>query len=373
MKKLLLFPYVALLFLAGCVSTPTLESQFQAVIDSVYAANPQSVGIMAHIESPGNKISWSGASGFSDKEAQTALEADQPALIASNIKTYVSAAILKLAEAKKLSVEDPVQNLLTKKTRGLFKDGGYDLEAIKIKHLLSHTSGIQNFANMDYVEFIDQNKTYRWTRDEQLELTIKTGPPLGEPGTVFNYSDANYLLLTEIMEDITGKPFYTSMRELLNYEKLGLNHTWFPTLEEMPDATKPLVHQYWGAYNWDSYDIDISIDLYGGGGIAATTADLARFNYSLFNGEIITDTAVFNLIYTEIKTENPSIAGYRLGLWPYEVDGTQGYGHSGFWGTIAIYFPDLHSSMAIYILEKNAQDIRNGMLERFVEIIKESE
>jgi len=368
MKKILSLIFIVSLFLQGCVTTPTLETQFQNLIDSIYAANPASVGIMVHVEAPHQGISWSGASGHPGKDTRAALEADQPALIASNIKTYVSAAILKLVEEKKLSVEYPIKDFLTEKTRDLFENGGYDLDSIRIKHLLSHTSGIQNYANMDYIEFIDKNKSYRWTRDEQLERTISTGPPLGPPAKLFNYTDANYLLLTEIIENITQKPFYAAMRELLKYEESRLTHTWFPTLEEQPEGTKPLVHQYWGKYNWDSYDIDVSIDLYGGGGIACPPEDLAGFLYKLFNAEIIADTNVLNLIFTEIKTDEPPPSPYYFGLWSYEYQGTKGYGHSGFWGTIAIYFPELDASIAIYILEKDQSDLRNDIIKRILKI-----
>ena len=70
--------------------------QFQTIIDSIYKANPQSIGIIVHIESPKNGISWSGSAGYSNKDTKSKLLPDQPALIASNIKTYVSAAILRL-------------------------------------------------------------------------------------------------------------------------------------------------------------------------------------------------------------------------------------------------------------------------------------
>ena len=80
---------------------------------------------MVHVEAPHQGISWSGASGHPGKDTRAVLEADQPALIASNIKTYVSATILKLVEEKKLSVEYPIKDLLTKKTRTLFENGGF--------------------------------------------------------------------------------------------------------------------------------------------------------------------------------------------------------------------------------------------------------
>jgi D-alanyl-D-alanine carboxypeptidase len=370
MKKPITLCIVTLLFLAGCAPSPSLESRFQSYIDSLYSANPESVGIMVHVEAPTHGISWSGASGFADREARTALEADQPALIASNIKTYVSATILKLVEDGLLSIEQPVRDLLTEKTRALFEEGGYTLDSIQIRHLLSQTGGVQNFANMDYIDFINKNKTHRWTRDEQLELTIKTGPPLAKPGTLFNYSDANYLLLTEIIEHVTEQPFYTAMRELLLYNELGLDHTWFPTLEDMPVGTKPMVHQYWSRYNWDSYDIDVSIDLYGGGGIACPPEELAGFIYKLFNTEIINDTNVLNLIFTEIETQQAPPSPYYMGLWSYDYSGFRGYGHSGFWGTIAIWFPELETSIAVYILEKDKSELRDGIIERYLDLLQ---
>ena len=348
MKDKFKVTFIALLFLNMLALAQSVETRFQAAIDSIYHANSSSIGILVHVESPQNKISWSGASGYPYKDATTKLEADQPALIASNIKTYVSATVLRLVEKGKLSINQPIQNILSDKTRRLFEDGGYKLDSIKIKHLLSHTSGIQDYANQEYVDFINENKKYRWTRDEQLELTIKTGSPLGNPETTFNYADANYLLLTEIIEQITQKPFYSAMRELLYYESLGLNNTWLPTLEEKPIQTKPLVHQYWEEYGWDSYDIDVSVDLYGGGGIACTASDLAKFAYYLFNYQIIKDTTAFNLIFTKVPTKDPEPSNYSFGLAPYEFQGIEAFGHSGFWGTIVLYFPEIETSISVF-------------------------
>lgn len=362
---------IGIIFLNVRLEAQPVEKRLQTLIDSVYAANPSSVGIMVHLEAPEKGISWSGASGYPSKETKINLEPDQPALIASNIKTYVSATILRLVEQGKLSINQSIDQLLSDKTKMLFEGGGYQLDLIEVKHLLSHTSGIQDYANQDYIDFIDNNKTYRWTRDEQLELTIKTGPPLGKPGTTFNYADANYLLLTEIIEQITGKSFYSAMHDLLRYQSLGLNDTWFPTLEEKPTETKTLVHQYWDAYDWDSYDIDVSVDLYGGGGIASTTSDLAIFFDRLFNYEIVRDTTVFNLIYTEVPTMDPEPSYYYLGISSYEYQGLKAYGHSGFWGSIALHFPEIETSLAVFVLVSDKSGLNQAIIDRTIAILAE--
>ena len=87
-------------------STKIDVESFQSIIDSIYQANPKSIGIVAHIESPKNGLSWSGSSGYSNNDTKTKLSPIQPALIASNIKTYVSAAILRLQEENKLNIDD---------------------------------------------------------------------------------------------------------------------------------------------------------------------------------------------------------------------------------------------------------------------------
>lgn len=362
---------IGILFLNAFAFTQTTEAKLQTLIDSVYNANPASVGILVHVEAPDMGISWSGASGYSEKNTKNKLQPDQPAWIASNTKTYVSATILRLVEEGKLSIDQPIENLLSDKTRRLFEKGGYHLNEITIKHLLSHTSGIQNYANQEYIDFISANKLHRWTRDDQLALTVRLGPPLGKPGFTFSYTDANYLLCTEIIETVEKKPFYTAMRELLKYKTLDINHTWFPTLEEQPANTETMAHQYWGQNGWDTYEIDISADLYGGGGIACPTKDLASFNYDLFNANIIQDTTVLNLIFTEIKTQDENPSNYYLGISSSEYNNLKAYGHGGFWATVVLYFPDLNTSVSIYVLERDERKIIKGLMGQIIGILAE--
>jgi len=74
-------------------------------------------------------------------------------------------------------------------------------------------------------------------RDEQI--TISTWLPLWTPCTVFKYADINYVLLTEIIERVPGKHFYSAMRSLLGYKKLKLSSTWFVKLEGLRIKLRP--------------------------------------------------------------------------------------------------------------------------------------
>lgn len=354
---------------ADTFSQKGIEWELQSSLDSLYHSNLEAIGIMVHVEAPDISLSWSGAAGYSDKNEKTPLHPNQPILIASSIKTYVAASILRLIEEGQLSLDMPIANLVKKKTRSLFEKDKYVFSEITVKHLLSHTSGIWNYANQEYIEQKKNNPNYRWSRNEQLQLTTIKGDPIGLPGAQFNYSDANYLLLTEIIENKTDLPFYEAMRKLLRYDELGINNTWFPTLEEKPNGTKPLAHQYWGSYNWDSYNLDISWDLYGGGGIACPTKDLALFIQNYFNGNIVKNDSIQNLIFTEIRTKETELHPYYLGLSQDNYHGMNAFGHGGFWSTVMMYFPKINTSISICILDRDKRALRRDVLDKVSKII----
>jgi len=354
--------FIAILWAIGLDAQSTIEQKLQSSLDSIFQNHQEAIGIMVHVEAPEKNISWSGASGYSEKNLKTKLDPEQPALIASSIKTYVAASVLRLVEDGKLSLDHSIGSLIPKKSNKLFTKDGYALSAIKVKHLLSHTSGIEDYANEAYIEFKDKNPKYRWTRDEQLELAVKVGNPLGSPGSQFSYADANYLLLTEIIENSTGLVFYKAMRNLLKYDELGIVNTWFPTLEDKPSNTKDLVHQYWGDKNWDSYDLDVSWDLYGGGGIACPTKDLALFVQNYFNGNIVKDDSVQNLIFTYIPTKETEQNRYYQGLSEDNYHGMKAYGHGGFWGTVMMHFPAINTSISVYVLDRDQKGLRKTVL-----------
>ncbi len=351
----------------GIVATAQENSKaFQRIIDTSFAAHPATNGIIVSVATGNEKI-WTYAVGKSQRNGAI-LNAEQPLLIASNTKTYVAAAILRLQEQKKLNITDPIANYLTTETRNCLVNDGYDIQKIKISHLLSHTSGIADYVDDGYFDFVNKNKKHRWTRKEQIVRATTVAKPLAAPQDTFQYADINYLLLTEMIEHITKKPFYTAIRELDKFETLGLNKTWFQTLEKTPQKTFALAHQYWNKYDWDTYDLDPSWDLYGGGGIAATNADLTRFFKYLFEGKIVADTAILSKMYTDVPCKTKT--KYCMGMYKFTIAGMTAYYHGGFWGTDAIYFPELKTAISITILEKSERDLSSEICKAIAEILK---
>lgn len=350
---------------SGALSAQSHEKNIQSMIDSMYQAHPKSVGIMINVESTSKNISWTYAVGYSDKYLKRPINPYQPALTASNTKTYVAATILKLAEQHKLDIEQSIDSIINKKTNKLLLNAGYKTNEIKIYHILSHTSGIADYVNDDYFDFVNNHKKHQWTRNEQIKLAITVGKPLAMPGDTFKYADINYLLATEIIENITKKPYYKAIEDVLELNKNGLFSTWFVSKQKVPKKSNPLVHQYYEKFDWDSYDLNPSWDLYGGGGIAATTKDLSKFFQLLFEGKIIQDTNLLSKMCSPVFSKT----NYCLGIRKVTLNGYTGYYHGGWWGTDAIYFPELKTSVTIYILERSEKEISSEICTQVLKII----
>jgi D-alanyl-D-alanine carboxypeptidase len=364
----------------GCSNPKPKEADFQLILESIYKKHPETIGLMIHVEAPEQSISWSGAVGYSDWEKTKLIEADQPGLIASITKTYVAVSVLRLIEQGKLDLNQNLNLILSEKTAKRMRQRGFDMNAITIAHLLSHKSGIPGYVGT--TEFQDRLKNepmYRWNRDEQIELAIVQGP-MNPPATLFHYTDTNYLLLTEILERVTGAPFFEAIKELVGYHKFGLKETWFYSLETTPESAKPLIHQYVPHNNEHSYEIDNSADLYGGGGIAATTKDVGKFASHVFQGNVFDKKETVKLLFTDVKaSEGDSIeeyireipCEYFLGIQACGFDGLNSFWHKGYWGTIFRYFPDLNATVVLFVVnEAEFDNIELDMMKQFTKILE---
>lgn len=346
--------------------------RIKEIIDSVFKAHPETKGIALHIESPKFGISWNGAEGFADAKGRK-LSADMPANIASNTKTYIATTILRLVEQGKLKTTDPIATLLSEKSNRLLLKGGYYTEQITVAHLLTNTSGIFDFTNTQHYQNLTQsNPKYRWTRDEQIQLAIDSGSYTGDAGATFAYSETNYSLLTEIIERKTELPFYTAVRNLLKFDLLKLNNTWFLLQEKYPAGVPPLVEQTAKTFNVNSYTLNYSFDAFGGGGLASTVTDLAHFSQYLFNDEIFEKTATKELLLTTVATKDGIAPRYSFGLMHTTVAGFKAYGHGGFWGTQVKYIPELNLSIAVFVMERDTWTVYNTLIEEVVrEVLKQ--
>ena len=249
-------------------------------------------GRLLHVLAPGLGVDLEVAAGVEELGRDRPLQPGSRFRIASVTKPFVAAAALRLVEQGRVSLDDTVARLLEGEYEELLRRGGYETDAITLRHLLTHTSGIYDFAADAYGDELTDGFTaqvakdpgHRWTRLEQITWAVDYGKPYGPPGTVFAYSDTGACLVGEVLERITGATMGAAIRDLLDYERLGMTTTWQETIEDEPPDPPPLSHQY--ERDLDVAVMDASVDLFGGGGLMSTCGDVARFLRALLRDEI---------------------------------------------------------------------------------------
>ena len=330
-----------------------IEARLQEIAEADLAVWPAMPARLLHVLGPGLEADVEVAAGVADLTTGEPLRPGSRFRIASVTKSFVAAATLRLVEDGRLSLESTVATLLEGEYDDMLRSGGYDTEAITLRHLLTHTSGIYDFAADAYDPTItdgfeaqcEADPGRRWTRFEQVGFAVSHGHPYGPPGTLWGYSDTGACLVGEILERVTGVTMGAAIRELVGFERLGLTHTWQETIEPEPLDLLPLSHQYEGEL--DIAVMDASADLYGGGGLMSTCRDLARFFRALLRGEVFREPATLAAMTTTMEgvplteeagwPEDPSTCG--MFLFRREIGGETWWGHDGHWGTTAFTCP----------------------------------
>jgi D-alanyl-D-alanine carboxypeptidase len=378
---------VALVSPLGCRARPETAAapsdpapRLAALVSAAVGDGSSVRGAAMALDSPELGLIWRGAAGLADPPGEVPMTPATPVRIASNTKTFVAAAVLRMVEERRLGLDDALANRLPEEQVALLRDDGYDPERMLLRHLLTHTAGLfDHTSTSQYEERITGDPLHRWTPLEQLEAAVEWGQPLAGPGEVYSYCDTGYVLLGQVLERATGQPLAAAVRELVGFERLGLTSTWWETLEPAPDGVPPRAHQYLGEL--DTVDFDPSFDLYGGGGLVSTVEDLARFMRALMTGGVFARPETLDLMLAPVEgTRARSDAGPgelppgadRMGVWSVGVAGLPSWRHSGFWGTLATYVPDLDLTVALTVNQNGGRAAMERLAAGAVELAQES-
>lgn len=205
-KIILLF----LLILPGSFIHAQNEQQRIDSLVTGYVAQSEFTGSI--LVSRKDKIIIKRGYGYSNANTKTLNSPSTIFSIASLTKTFTAALILKLQEAGKLSVQDPLQKYLPDYPNG---------DKIRISHLLTHTAGIPDYLQDKAFQSVDQTKEIT---PEQMIIFFRDKPLNFEPGTRFRYSNSGYTLLGYIIEKITGKKYGIVLQEMI-FRPLKMRNT----------------------------------------------------------------------------------------------------------------------------------------------------
>lgn len=323
----------------GAVRAQSPVEELQRILNAEVAENPSLPGELLHVHAPAWEVDATLAAGVFDRASGRRLEPHHGFRVASVTKTFVAASVLRLHEQGRMGLDDPIARHLSAEYAALLRGDGYAVDSITVRHLLTHTGGIHDYATDErYFAAVFGDPAHRWTRMEQVRGAMEWGEPRFAPGAGFHYSDTGYVLLGEMIERLTGQPLGQALRSLLDFDRLGLDETYLETLDSVPPAARERSHAYFGDIGTGGWDP--SFDLYGGGGLVSTAEDLARFYRALLRGEVFerAETLRTMLAVPPASVEAPG-GPYAMALQRRIIGGRECWGHTGFWGTAAYHCP----------------------------------
>ncbi len=307
-----------------------LDSYFQAL-----EASDKFMGSVAL--SKNGKLIYTKSIGYADIETKTKAKENTKYRIGSITKTFTAVLFLKAVEENKLDLTETIDK---------YFPAIENSKSITITHLLSHRSGIHNMtAREDYLQWNTQKKS----QNELMEIIEKGGSDF-TPGSKFEYSNSNFVLLTFILEKVYKKDYGQILNEKI-VKPLDLKNTYVGKKINLAD-NECNSYKYSGKWIKES-ETDMSIPL-GAGAIVSTPSDLVKFANALFSGKLISTENVERM---KVMKDNCG-----LGLFKVPFYDKQGYGHNGGidgFSSVMYHFADENVSMA---LTSNGSNFDNNQI-----------
>jgi D-alanyl-D-alanine carboxypeptidase len=228
-------------------------------------------------------------------------------------KEFTAAAVLMLAQEKKLSLSDPVGKW--------FPQLGAASKAT-LRQILTHTAGIRDYWPQDYVPA----EMLRPTTTAAIIDEWARRPTDFAPGTDWQYSNTGYVLAGAIVEKVSGEPLLQFLQRRV-FSPLGMSHV-------TEDDSAPLSPGDPGAYTRNGLGPVQPAPkegpgwLFGAAALAMTPGDLALWDISLIDRSLLTARS-YDAEFEPIVLRNGKKRDYALGLDVETIHGRLRIGHDG--------------------------------------------
>lgn len=282
---------VSLLLEKGATESPMPPPA--QLIDGLYSSlNGKSSAGVAVLVAKDGKMIYNKGFGYANLEQKQAVTPDTKFRIGSITKQFTSAAILKLQEANKISVNDKLSKFLPDFPRA---------DEVTIHHLLTHTSGIHSYTSKP--EFLE--KVTAPVTEEDVIAFFRDDPYDFNPGENWLYNNSAYFLLGHIIGKVTGKSYGEYLKETF-FKPLGMHNTGIhaPGLGLSQEAK---------GYSRDGEAYVLASDWNmswagGAGALYSTTGDLHIWNEAVFSGRVLSPSSL-EAAFTPVKLNNGKLPG----------------------------------------------------------------
>jgi D-alanyl-D-alanine carboxypeptidase len=257
-----------------------------------------------------NQETRSAAYGVANVELQSPVRAETVFEIGSLTKQFTAACILLLAQEGRLSVDDKISRHLAGTPPGWSN--------VTVRHLLTHTSGIRNYTGLDGFELA------KHLTQPQFIQALAALPADFAPGEQAKYCNSGYNLLGFIIENLSGKSYWSFLAERI-WGPLGMTSSTNrdPAIVILNRADG-YIRRKGVLHNRDS---DLT-DVFSAGAIVCTVGDLAKWNAALDSDKLLNASSRAQM-WTAGKLNDGKECPYGFGWRIGQLDGHKNIGHSG--------------------------------------------
>ncbi|MFD6512981.1 serine hydrolase domain-containing protein [Rhodococcus sp. NPDC060176] len=245
--------------------------------------------------------------------------------IGSVTKTFTASLVLQLVAEGKVDLDAPIEQYLPGQIHGSGTDGN----AITVRQLLQHRSGLPEFAGEPGAdEWIAANEDRTLTPSAALAIALGK-PAQFVPGTSFVYTNTNYIVLGMLVESVTGRSYADELQSRI-LDPLHLGDTYLPPAGERDIRGDHLTgYQDLGGGLTDVSRTEPSIP-WSAGAMVSTGTDLNVFWRALLDGQVVPAAQLAAMTTEQVAATEAEGLGYGMGVSVTELPcGVTYTGHSG--------------------------------------------
>jgi CubicO group peptidase (beta-lactamase class C family) len=309
MKIASIFSFFFALSSLHSVAQPNLTDSAKSEIDRIFKAfdRKDSPGFAIGIVK-GNSTLYKKGYGSANLDFEIPITSNSAFDIASVSKQFTAACIALLILDGKLDLETPVSRYIPELSK--YPD------TIRIKHLIYNTSGIIDYFKLPRPGGLSWITFNYFDIDYCIHISLSQDILAFKPGDKWDYCNVNYMLLTKVVENVSGMSFAEFSKQKL-FKPLGMNNTLVnddvtEIIKNRVTPYNPRTKEYVEAYRKEGIKIDSTgkwiqhprnSPHYGGSGIVTTVDDLILWSENFFTHKF-GGQAFYDLMHKTMKFKN---------------------------------------------------------------------
>lgn len=305
------------------VNAGMAQKSIKLQIDSVLRIKTPRTFNGVVLVSQNGKTLYGQALGWAKKENNTKLRMNSKFVLLSNSKQITAVLIMREKDNGTIDLQKNIKTYLP----NLQKKWA---DSVTVHQLLNHTSGIVSLEN----------------------------PLASKAGSIFKYTDLNYILLGKIIEKVTKRSYSEVVNEL--FKTCGMDNSGYPNLT----FQKQLVHGFHISDTTEEVkSYLIPKDRIPAAGLVSTASDLALWNKKLHGGKLLKPESYKQMISYSTLSQHSVFGeksiGYGFGIRINDKSEITEYGHTGIvpeqgFTSVNLYYPKTKTS--VIVLENQCFD-----------------